>query len=155
MKLGDLTSVTGYITKEKYIAGRTAQDMEKILGFHAGRLANGIIIIALLELPAIDEFDLAAYTNIAGHNYQEPTHLDIVKLKAHARATWTTIGFERLVKVQANMPHNPNLGPDIQYPPGHGAPQWKTKRPLRGKIVGIVTSYPDGRYVAADIVRRF
>jgi hypothetical protein len=48
------------------------------------------------------------------------------------------------------------MNPDIQYPypPGQGAPQWIAKVPLRGKVVAVVTDYPKGRYVAADVVRR-
>ena len=67
--------------------------------------------------------------------------------------TWATAGFERLVKVLPALRHDPALNPDIQYPPGHGAPQWVAKTSLRGKVVGVVTGYPNGRYVAADAAR--
>ena len=37
MKAGDIVSVSGCITKEKFIAGRTLIEIEKVLGFHGGR----------------------------------------------------------------------------------------------------------------------
>ena len=149
MKVGDLTTVSGCITKEKFIAGRTLIEIEKILGFHHGRLLSGIAVVALTELPALQSFDLAAYSHIATHRLKAPTGLDIEKLKTQVRATWTTSGFERLVKVLPATRHDPNMNPDLQYPPGQGAPQWIAKTPLRGIVVAIVTSYPNGYYVPA------
>jgi hypothetical protein len=154
MAVGDFVSVTGCITKEKFIAGRTAADIERILGFHRGRLAGGLTVVALLELPALNQFDLAAYSNIATHRFQMPTDLNIEKLKAAAWASWATTGFERLVKVLPTTRHDSNLNPDFQYPPGLGAPQWVAKTHLRGKVAGIVAEYPTGRYVAADVGKR-
>lgn len=155
MKIGDLTLVAGCITKEKFVAGRTLRQIETILGFHRGRFGQGITVVALLELPAIDEFDLAAYSNIATHRFKMPADLNIEKLKTEARISWAVSGFERLVKVLPDVRHNPSLDPDVQYPPGHGAPQWVAKRPLRGRVVAIVTEYPNGRYVASDSARAF
>lgn len=85
MNVGDLVTVSGCVTKEKFIAGRTLAEIEKILGFHR---------------------------------------------------------------------HDPNMNPDIQYPPGYGAPQWIAKVPWRGRVVAVVTDYPNGRCVAAAAVRR-
>src|ERR1700733_14537799 len=65
MKVGDQISVSGFITKEKFIAGRTLAEAEKILGFHAGRFSHGVAIAVLMELPDMQHFKLAAYSNIA------------------------------------------------------------------------------------------
>jgi hypothetical protein len=152
MRVGDLVSdVSGCITKEKFIAGRTLAEIERILGFHAGRFSRGIIVVALTDLPC--NFDLAAYSNVAKHRHSAPTGLDIAKIKADVVKTWSTCGFERLVKVRPLIPHNQNMSPDLQYPPGYGAPQWNSRDLLRGKIVGVVADYPFGRYVVADVVR--
>ena len=51
MKIGESISVSGYITKEKFIAGRTLAEVEKILGFHPGRLSQGMAMAVLMELP--------------------------------------------------------------------------------------------------------
>ena len=154
MNVGDIVTVSGYITKEKFIAGRVLAEIERILGFHRGRLTEGIAVVVLTELPDAQGFDLAAYSNVAAHRYKTPEGLNIEKIKANAKATWATIGFERLVKVLPARRHDPNMNPDIQYPPGYGAPQWIAKVPLRGRVVAVITDYPNGRYVAADAVRR-
>ena len=154
MNVGDIVTVSGCVTKDKFIAGRTLAEIEKILGFHRGRLSGGIAVVVLTELPDIEEFDLAAYSNVATHRHKTPGGLNIEKIKANAKATWTTIGFERLVKVLPALRHDPAMNPDIQYPPGYGAPQWIAKVSLRGRVVAVITDYPNGRYLAADAVRR-
>jgi hypothetical protein len=153
VNLGDIVTVSGCFTKEKFIAGRTLAEIERILGFRAGRLSLGMAVVALTELPGLSQFELAAYSNVATHRRQEPDGLNIEKLKADARATWTTIGFERIVKILPATRHDPAMNPDIQYPPGSGAPQWMATAPLRGKVVAVVNSYPNGRYLAADAAR--
>jgi hypothetical protein len=152
MKVGDKISVSGYITKEKFIVGRTLAEAEKILGFHAGRFSHGVGIAVLMELPDMQHFQLAAYSNVAAQNYQTPSGLDLDKLKATAKATWATTGFERLIKVVPVLGHDCNMKPDIQYPPGQGAPQWvvDSKIPLRAWIGAVVSDYPNGRCVAAS-----
>lgn len=153
MKVGDSIPVSGCVTKEKFIAGRTLAEIEKILGFHSGRLSGGITVVALTQLPAVQNFELAAYSNVATHRYQTPAGLNLEKLKEEAKKTWAVTGSERLVKVLPAVRHDRNLDPDIQYPPGQGAPQWVVKTPLPGKVVGVVTVYPSGRYVADGAAR--
>jgi len=41
------------------------------------------------------------------------------------------------------------MSPDLQYPPGRGAPQWIVKSPILGRVVAMVTGYRNGRYFAA------
>jgi hypothetical protein len=149
MDLGEIiTMKPGCFTKEKFIGGRTLGEIERILGYSVRRMARGITVVALLELPRIHEFDLAAYSNVPAHKFRTPTDLDIEKIKAAGMESWATSGFERVVKVFPATIHDANLDPDLQYPPGDGAPQWISKVPLRGKVVAIVTEYPNGRYVA-------
>jgi hypothetical protein len=154
MLVGEIIKVSGCFTKEKFIAGRTLAEMEKILGFHAMRFASGITVAALLELPQINEFDVSGYTNVASHKFRLSAGLDVNVLKKNAMSTWTTMGFERLVKVRPVLQHREDLHPDVQYPPGRGVPQWIAKVPLKARIIAIVTGYPNGRYIAADAVRR-
>ena len=90
MKVGDVVSISGCITKEKFIAGRTLAEIEKILGFQNGRLSGGIAIVALTELPSIQQFDVAAYSNVATHRHQVPVGLNIDKIKSEAMRTWAT-----------------------------------------------------------------
>jgi hypothetical protein len=155
MNPGDVVPVRGCFTQEKFIAGRRLDEIERLLGFHAGRFRTGVAVIALLTLPRKEQFDLGAYTMVPTHRGLKPAGLDIDKLKSNAIATWSVSGFERLVRVQPNTPHDPNLSPEVQYPAGRGVPQWILNTLLQGKVVGIVTDYPGGVYVAADVNRAY
>jgi hypothetical protein len=155
MNVGAVISVGGCVTKEKFLAGRTLAEIEKALGFHSGRLAAGMTVVALTQLPDMHEFELAAYSNVATHRFSMPSGLEIQKIKAQARATFQVTGPDRLVKVIAATSHDPNMDPDIQYPPGQGAPQWVMKAKLQGKVVAVVSGYPSARYLAADAARRW
>jgi hypothetical protein len=146
MRVGDAVKVSGYITKEKFIAGRTLPEIEDILGYRRGRFVKGIVVVHPTRLPLASEFDLAAYSMVAEHRYAQPGGLDIAKVKQNAMASWALSGLERLVKVWPNTPHDRELEPDIQYPPGRGAPQWKLTAKLDGVVVDVVERYSEGRY---------
>jgi hypothetical protein len=148
VNVGDIVSVSGCFTKEKFISGRTLTEIERILGFRHARLSNGIAVVALIQLPGIQQFDLAAYSNVPTHRHRLPEGLNIEKIKTNARASWSTSGFERVVKVLPTIRHDPMMNPDVQYPSGQGTPQWIATVRLLGKVVGLVTEYPQGRYIA-------
>jgi hypothetical protein len=154
VNIGDIVSVSDCITKEKFIAGRSLAEIERILGFHAGRLSDGMVVVAWIELPEIQQFELAAYFNVATLRHRTPQDLNKEKVKAAARASWTTSGSEQVVKVLPAIGHNRAMIPDIQYPPGRGAPQWTVTVPLQGRVVRLVSGYPNARYIGADVARR-
>lgn len=154
MNIGEIVSVSGCFTKEKFIAGRTLGEIENILGFRAGRLSGGVAVAVLLELPGLQQFELAGYSQVATHRRGPVEGLNIEKLKAAARETWTTAGFERLVKVLPAIRHDPAMNPDIQYPPGRGVPQWIATVSVRATVVAVVAEYPLGRYIAAGVARK-
>ena len=153
MNVGDKMPVGGYVTKDKFILGRTLQEIEDILGFQRGRLAQGMFVLALDRLPQQNEFQLAAYSMTAEHHFTLPGDLEISKIKESAAGTWSLTGGDRLVKVRAVTPHDPNLDLDDQYPPGKGAPQWKLLARIPATCVAAVTRYPDGRYQLAAAIR--
>jgi hypothetical protein len=67
---GQSDEVRGYVTEQKYVAGRTPAEMEKILGLPPGELAGGAIVHRLDGLPTADQFKLRAYTQLpAGRTY--------------------------------------------------------------------------------------
>src|SRR4051794_24357717 len=101
MPVGQLLSVSGCITKDKFIRGKTIEEIERLVGFHRGRLSSGLTVVKLNRLPDVTEFDLAAYSNVATHRHQQPTGLDIDKIKKLAVGSWSLSGVERLVKVLA------------------------------------------------------
>ena len=73
MTVGDLVAeVRGYVTQDKYLIGRDLAAIEKLLGFHTGRLALGATFVKLNSLPALSDFELAAYSMTASHRYVAP-----------------------------------------------------------------------------------
>jgi hypothetical protein len=151
MKVGDLEFVSGCFTQEKFIAGRTLLQIEKLLGFHEGRLAKGGVVLALVQLPQMQQFDVAGYSNVALHRWSLPSGLDRDVLKANARRQWAVTGPDRLVKVRPTIGHDSSLRPDFQYPHANGVPQWIVKVPLSAKVTGILSDYPEGLYKIADL----
>ncbi|MCC6363362.1 MAG: hypothetical protein IT165_07530 [Bryobacterales bacterium] len=144
MNIGDKKEFRGYVTKEKFVAGRDLRALEQILGFHAGRFSTGIRIVRLDRLPLLTEFDVAGYSMTAQHHFQRPANLDIERIKAAARGSWSLHGGDRLVKMIPVTAHDDGLSPDFQYPPGLGAPQWRLTSPIPGTVVAHVRTYPAG-----------
>lgn len=69
---GPSAGVGGYITNEKFIAGRTPAEMERILGLKRGELGDGAHVMRLNRLPTSEEFELRGYTNTPdGKTYVE------------------------------------------------------------------------------------
>ncbi len=64
--------VTGFFTRERWILGRTPIEMEGLLGFGPGRMANGAAVYALLFLPLNHEF-------VEQWNLLEPIMATLVK----------------------------------------------------------------------------
>jgi hypothetical protein len=149
MNVGSSDFVSGYVTKDKFIRGRTLQEIEQILGFQTGRFQQGIYVLTLDRLPSQSEFQVAAYSMIAEHHFKMPSDLNIEKIKQNAAESWGLTGGDRLVKVRTVAPHDPKLDPDLQYPPGKGAPQWKLTARIPATCVAVVTGYPDSRYQPA------
>jgi hypothetical protein len=134
----EIIQVKGCITQERYIKGKTLPELERLLGFQKGRLDNGIIVAALIQLPTVNQFELLGYTQLAEHkfNAESTKGLDVDKLKEMVlKDTFTLVGNKRLVKVMANTPHNENLNNDLQYPPGQGIPQWKLTSRVSARVL--------------------
>ena len=141
-------TVRGCITQEKYIKGRTLPELENILGFHAGRLAQGATVAALLQVPTKSQFNLLGYTQVAEHRISKEAFngLDTDKLKdLLLRETFTTVGANRLVKVIAKTGHSKEMSDDEQYPPGWGVPQWKLTAEMPAQVIADLN--PGEQYI--------
>lgn len=136
----------GCFTQDKFIAGRTLTQIEKILGFKERRLARGGYVYALTRLPLKGEFKVAGYTNVSLHRFQMPGGLDQDVLEKNAMEQWELKGRNRLVKVVPLIPHDRTMGDDDQYPHAYGAPQWVVLKELPCTIAGDLGVYPDGVY---------
>jgi hypothetical protein len=149
MSIGDHILVSGCFTQDKFIQGQTLSEIEHRLGFRSGRFAQGVAVVYFLELPTIDQFDVAGYTNVASHRFRVPEGLNMEKLKKEAMATWKTEGMNRLVKVIPVQHPEPTAGLDGNYPPGDGVPQWICKVKLRAEVASYLSRYPVERYAGA------
>jgi hypothetical protein len=149
MRIGDTTQTRGYVTKLKFIAGRDLRYLERVLGFHPGRFSNGVWIMKLDRIPLISEFEARGYSMIAEHRFVDPTNLNMNRVKQNALDSWTLTGPDSLVKIRPEMAHDAAMEPDIQYPPGLGAPQWKLVAPVPASVIAYVSSYPTGVFRAA------
>jgi len=141
MHLHEIIQIKGCITQEHYIKGKTLPELERLLGFQKGRLDNGIVVAALIQIPSVHQFELLGYSQVAEHKFgNEATKgLDTNKLKEMLlKETFTLAGHKRLIKVMANTMHNGVLDNDIQYPPGLGVPQWKLTGRVSARIISIV-----------------
>lgn len=141
MHLHEIIQVQGCITQERYIKGKTLPELERILGFQKGRLDKGITVATLIQLPALNQFELLGYSQVAEHKFSSDATngLDVNKLKEMVlKDAFTLVGHKRLVKVLANTRHNILLDNEIQYPPGQGVPQWKLNSRVSARVVDIV-----------------
>jgi len=124
----EIVYLSGYITQVKYVQGRRLGELERILGFHRGRFANGVKVAVLKLLPGVndfnfssgnndfdllpgmDDFELRGYTQVPEHLFQEKFgdslfELDVEKLKLMAINNWSSHGPNRLVKILPYIPH--------------------------------------------------
>ncbi len=137
---------SGCFTQDKFIAGKSLRDIEKILGFKERRLAQGGYVYALIQLPERNEFRVAGYTNVSLHRFEMSYDLDVNVLKRNAMEMWELKGRNRLVKVVPIIKHDKNMADDEQYPHARGAPQWVITKQLPCVEAGELGAYPDGLY---------
>ena len=67
----DQQQVSGFFTQEKFILGRTPQQMEDDLGLKPGDLINGATIYELSQTPNAEQFVPAGYTHMPGGSYYQ------------------------------------------------------------------------------------
>jgi hypothetical protein len=168
MAIGQSSDVYGFITQEKFLRGKSLSELEDLLGFQKGRLADGAIILALKQLPAAEQFDFGGYTQVADHHFKEQFGNSSLTKKAQGetesdhkarigkvkntiiKTVWAETGPERLIKVKAVTPHNNNIQSDEQYPPGQGIPQWKLTAGIPARVVAEIYDYPNGLFRPFD-----
>ena len=140
MQPHEIIQVKGCITQERYIKGKTLAELERLLGFQKGRLESGVVVAALIQLPAVNQFELLGYSQVAEHKFSaDDRKLDINKLKQMVvEETFTLVGNKRLIKVIANTRHNDAIENDLQYPPGLGIPQWKLTDRISARVLDVV-----------------
>ena len=139
LKLNDVISLGGFVTKRISIQNKSLVEIERILGYNRGRLALGAVILVAQKLPNINDFYLQGTTEVPSHrvydqmgnlnfpkNQKESLHY--TKLKIATKSGWSTYGDNSLVKVIPKIAHNSTLIPDLQYPPGGRVEQWEINK---------------------------
>lgn len=141
MQLYQPIQISGCITQECFIKGRTIPDIEKILGFNENILQSGVAVAALIELPRLNQFELLGYTQVTKDKFNKIaiSGEQIEKIKEQVLSeAFTIFGRKRLVKV-ISLKSNDSLDPKHKYKVGLGAPQWDLGRNnLRAQIVAII-----------------
>ena len=146
---GEIVSLNGSVTQNKWVGARSAGWLEENLGFAPGRLAQGWKVLLLKATLGPDDFELDGTTLRSGGRFGLPAntweadkergrvHDDIVRdygskgyadLQRYALKSITPKGENRLVKVVPVIPHDDSIPPDRQYPMGGGGLQWKLKK---------------------------
>lgn len=146
VKPGDIVIVSGTFHKADAIAGRTMLEVEFLLGFRNRRLAEGMAVVALLQMPTLEQFDVACLSKEANHQIELPPGFDLAQAKARDMKTWATAGPNRLVKVLPFKRHSNFMNSDVLYKPGLGALQWIARCPLAAQVEAVLTDYPTERY---------
>jgi len=155
IKPGAVMHVGGWFTRERFLLGKTPEEMEQLLGLRPGRCSLGACVLAFNgcsplirfnRLPAANEFDFGGYTYWLGGkpagDYQPPP-INEQKVKANVIESWSLYGPERPVKVIANIPHANHE----TYTIGTGVPQWKLRSGVAVPAAVISCLGKDERYL--------
>lgn len=150
MTLGALVTRRGDITKNRFVGARCARDVERSLGFGAGRLSSGWAVLVLKDRLTPADFKFSGTTLRSGGRLGLPgdtpeadgarPHVTEVmkaeygalhyeKMQQLALASVTEKGQDRIVKVVPVLDHDPDARPSDQYPMGGGGLQWTLTAP--------------------------
>lgn len=148
--LGSIVAMRGDVTQNRWVGARSARELERSLGFGAGRLDQGWAVLLLKQTLQPSDFKFSGLTLRSGGRYGLPANtpaadqlrpsvhdgvlaqrgpVGYVELQKIALASVTPKGPSRLVKVIPVTPHSTTMAPDEQYPMGGGGLQWTLLRP--------------------------
>jgi len=148
--VGDTLDMKGYFLQLHFIRGQTPSELERRIGFRAGRLSQGWYLFFMLRRPTPDDYEMHGYTHFSGgmvqghlpHASPPPIQeqrltleqgwsaADVRRFKQRQIASFELTGARRLAKVIPVIDHSVIE----EYPPGSGIPQWKAVRPLPFRV---------------------
>ncbi len=108
----DNTRPIGYCTKFKYIAGRTAREIEGIVGFAADtKLVHGAEVFTVTPLPKAHQFELRGYSNTpAGVSTSDPLYVPhALYPPGYGAPQWDLCFYD-----QSHLLHLLTLGPGVK-----------------------------------------
>ncbi len=150
--LGTDVFLNGDITQNRWVGARSARELERSLGYGAGRLSAGWTVLLLKQVLQPEDFKFSGLTirsggrlglpaeSPAADKARRPVHDEVMdtigaagyrdrQLKALSEITQKEE--TRLVKVIPVTPHSDTLKPSEQYPMGGGGLQWTLIRPCK------------------------
>jgi hypothetical protein len=153
--LGERVRRKGFVTQLISVINQSPGELERRLGYAAGRLAGGWTLLFLKEAVGGDEFRYGGYTHFSGGLVGPPAQGDgrdsvedelgtlvgdVGALRRkRAEAIFQTTGPRRIVKLLPADGEDPNLDAAGNYPPGSGVPQFiltQEKWFVVGAVVG-------------------
>jgi hypothetical protein len=151
LQVGGTANLRGFFTKALYLRNQPSLEVERRLGYRAGRLDEGWWLCFLLQMPRGDDFEVRGYSQMSGGVAQghlasppDPKNaeqklkadgFDMAKIKGDLIVnTFRLSGPERLAKV---IPARGEFG-ENDYPPGSGIPQWTLTKPLQFMVAAFV-----------------
>lgn len=121
-------SAKGYVTQEKYLYGKTAGGIERILGLRPGELSTMCYVYSFARLPTLDEVEFkftCAFPD--GKPFEEEQAQDLMQKRDDFSAG-------------RNL-YDHAISPVAQYyPPGSNmVPQWrlKTEVPIKERVAAV------------------
>jgi hypothetical protein len=150
--LGSEVLLTGDVTQNRWVGARSARDLERSLGYGAGRLANGWTILLLKQqldppdfkfsgitlrsggregLPAATPDADKARRHVSDAILMERGETGYLELQRRALREIAATGPVRIVKVIPTTPHSSSMQPSDQYPMGGGGLQWTLLKPCK------------------------
>ena len=162
LKVGDRARFNGNVTTLLSITPGAEAHVEKMLGYHPGRLAGGYFVLVLKQSLTPQDFQFDGTTLRSGGRHGLPAATDALDaarprvhdtilsergqagyeaLQSHVLkwSDWTS-GRERIAKVRPMIRHDANLPPNVQYPMGGGGLQWKLVRDREFLVVAEVSA---------------
>ena len=148
LSIGQIIQASGCVTRLMDLIGREPDELERIIGYHRGRLAQGYFIAVLKDRVQPGEFVYAGYTHLSGGKIGAPdpkkrpdtratVHQTLVnqvgaggvdRLQQKTLLDIPYVGLERLAKVMPKILHSDAMEKDpalpLQYPVGAGIKQY-------------------------------
>ena len=153
----------GFVTRLMGVLNQESDYLERALGFRAGRLAQGWMLLALKKEVLPDEFAFAGYTNSSGGEVvastpsgaRMRTPIEALSQAASGAAdarlgtghglakrnvaeTFVLERSNRIIKVVPGMQHMNAISADEQYPAGIGLPQWILLAPKLFVVAALI-----------------
>ena len=151
MEVGETIRAKGFITRLHFLRKKKGSQLERLLGYKAGRLGFGWAMLYLNKLPKVSDFEFRGYSQMSGGismgHLENPLDkrtaetkpkdcgYDVLALKrAIIKNTFAVSGVKRLVKVIPNKP--PSGSKDD--PPGSGIPQWELTKTMDFTFAAVI-----------------